>query len=135
MNDNLVKCRILVIDDEPIVGLSCERILSQEKKYEIRIETNPQQGLKEALTDNYDLILLDIVMPDLDGMEILKRIKALGISSEVVIITGYATIQTAIEAIKHGAADYVSKPFTPDELKIIIEKVIKHSALLKENIA
>ncbi len=134
-NDNLVKYRILVIDDEPIVGLSCERILSLEKKYEIRIETNPQQGLKEALTDNYDLILLDIVMPDLDGMEILKRIEVLGISSEVVIITGYATIQTAIEAIKHGAADYVSKPFTPDELKIIIEKVIKHSALLKENIA
>ncbi len=134
-NDNLVKHRILVIDDEPIVGLSCERILSPEKKYDIKIESEPKRGLEEALTDNYDLILLDIVMPDLDGMEILKRIKATGISSEVIIITGYATIQTAVEAIKLGAANYVSKPFTPNELIIIVEKVIKHSALLKENIA
>jgi len=133
--NNSVKYRILVIDDEPIVGLSCERILSLENKYEIRIITNPFEGLKEASTDNYDLILLDIVMPDLDGIEILKRIKALGISSEIVIITGYATFQTAIEAIKQGAADYICKPFTPDELKIIIEKVIKHSVLLRENIA
>ncbi|MBI9038641.1 MAG: sigma-54-dependent Fis family transcriptional regulator [Bacteroidales bacterium] len=133
--NNLVKYRILVIDDEPIVGLSCKRILSLEQKYEIKIVTNPLEGLKEASTDNYDLILLDIVMPELDGIEILKRIKALGISSEIVIITGYATVQTAIEAIKQGAADYICKPFTPDELNIVIEKVVKHSVLLKENIA
>jgi len=133
--DNSVKYRILVIDDEPIVGISCDRILPPEKKYDVKFESESGRGLEEALAGNYDLILLDIVMPDLDGMEILKRIRSAGISSEIVIITGYATIQTAVEAIKQGAADYVSKPFTPDELKICIEKVIQHSALLRENIA
>ncbi|MCK4813284.1 MAG: sigma-54-dependent Fis family transcriptional regulator, partial [Candidatus Marinimicrobia bacterium] len=135
IDNNIVKYRILVIDDEAIVGLSCKRILSSEKIYDVNIESEPKHGLEEALTGNYDLILLDIIMPELDGIEILRRIKEAGISSEVVIITGYATIQTAVEAIKLGAADYISKPFSPDELKIIIKRVIKHSALLKENIA
>jgi DNA-binding NtrC family response regulator len=133
--DNSVKYRILIIDDEPVVGISCDRILSLEKKYDVKFESESGRGLKEALTGNYDLILLDIVMPDMDGMEILKRIRLAGISSEIVIITGFATIQTAVEAIKQGAVDYISKPFTPDELKICIEKVIQHSALLRENIA
>ncbi|MCD4681722.1 MAG: sigma-54 dependent transcriptional regulator [Bacteroidales bacterium] len=134
-NDISVKYRILIIDDEPIVGISCDRILSPEKKYDVKFESESGHGLKEALTGKYDLILLDIVMPDMDGMEILKRIRSAGITSEIVIITGYATIQTAVEAIKQGAVDYISKPFTPDELKICIEKVIQHSTLLRENIA
>ncbi|MCK5839233.1 MAG: sigma-54-dependent Fis family transcriptional regulator [Bacteroidales bacterium] len=130
-----MKFRILVIDDEPIVGLSCERILSRENQYDVKFETDPKIGLKEALSGNYDLILLDIVMPEIDGMEILARVKQAGISSEIVIITGFSDLQTAIEAMKLGASDFVSKPFTPNELTIIVEKVIKHSALLKENIA
>ena len=134
-NIHSVKFRILVIDDEPIVGLSCERILSRENKYDVKFETDPKIGLKEALSGNYDLILLDIVMPEIDGMEILARVKQAGISSEIVIITGFSDLQTAIEAMKLGASDFVSKPFTPNELTIIVEKVIKHSALLKENIA
>ena len=134
-NNHSAKFRILVIDDEPIVGLSCERILSRENKYEVKFETDSKIGLEEALSGNYDLILLDIVMPEIDGMEILARVKEAGISSEIVIITGFADLQTAIEAMKLGASDFVSKPFTPNELTIIVEKVIKHSALLKENIA
>lgn len=134
-NNHSAKFRILVIDDEPIVGLSCERILSRENKYEVKFETDSKIGLEEALSGNYDLILLDIVMPEIDGMEILARVKEAGISSEIVIITGFADLQTAIEAMKLGASDFVSKPFTPNELTIIVEKVIEHSALLKENIA
>ncbi len=134
-NNHSAKFRILVIDDEPIVGLSCERILSRENKYEVKFETDPKIGLQEALSGNYDLILLDIVMPEIDGMEILARVKEAGISSEIVIITGFADLQTAIEAMKLGASDFVGKPFTPNELTIIVEKVIKHSALLRENIA
>jgi DNA-binding NtrC family response regulator len=114
IDNNIVKYRILVIDDEVVVGLSCMRILSSEKIYDVKIESEPKHGFEEALTGNYDLILLDIIMPELDGIEILRRIKEAGISSEVVIITGYATIQTAVEAIKLGAADYISKPFSPD---------------------
>ena len=130
-----VRHRVLIIDDEPVIGLSCERILLPEKKYRLNIQTDPVTGLKEALTGHYDLILLDLVMPELEGMEILKRIKGAGIPSEVIIITGHATIKTAVESMQLGAADYISKPFSPDELKIVLEKVIQHSAVLKENIA
>jgi DNA-binding NtrC family response regulator len=133
-NQLQVKKRILIIDDESTIGISCKRILEQED-FEVVFQQNARNGLKEALSGEYDLILLDLLLPEIDGMEILKTIKSKGITSEVIIITGYATVQTAVEAIKLGAADYISKPFTPAELLINIEKVIKHSDLLKENIA
>jgi len=129
-----VKKKVLIIDNEYIIGISCKRILEQEN-YEATFHSVPLKGLAEALTGNYDLILLDLIMPELSGLEILQEIKSKGIASDVIIITGYATVKTAVEAIKLGAADYVSKPFTPEELKIIIEKVIKNSNLLKENIS
>ena len=128
-----VKKKVLIIDNEYVIGISCKRILEQEN-FEATFCQNPINGLEEALTGNYDLILLDLLMPELNGMEILKKVKSEGILSDVIIITGYATVKTAVEAIKLGASDYVSKPFSPEELKIIIEKVIKHSNLLKENI-
>ena len=129
-----VKKKVLIIDDESTIGISCKRVLEHED-YGVVFQRNARNGLKEALSGEYDLILLDLMLPEIDGMEILKTIKSKGITSEVVIITGYATVQTAVEAIKLGAADYISKPFTPDELLINIKKVIKHSDLLKENIA
>jgi len=135
-NNNKVsdKRKILVIDDESIVGISCERVLKQEN-YDVTFHQNAKRGLVEALSGNYDVILLDLVLPDIEGMEILKTIKSKGVSSEVIIITGYATVQTAVGALKLGAADYISKPFTPEELKIVIKKVVDHSDLIKENIA
>ncbi len=129
-----LKKKVLIIDDESTIGISCKRVLEQED-FEVVFQQNARNGLKEALSGKYDLILLDLMMPEIEGMEILKTIKSKGITSEVVIITGYATVQTAVEAIKLGAADYIGKPFTPDELLINIKKVIKHSELLKENIA
>ncbi len=92
-------------------------------------------GLKEALTGQYDLILLDLLLPEIEGMEILRSIKSKGIPSAVIIITGYGTVQTAVEAIKLGAADYISKPFSPDELIIHVNKVFQHLDLKNENIA
>lgn len=135
-NNNRIpdKKKILVIDDESIVGISCERVLTKEN-YDVTFQQNAKRGLMEALSGNYDVILLDLVLPDIEGMDILKTIKSKGVSSEVIIITGYATVKTAVGALKLGAADYLSKPFTPEELKIVIKKVIDHSALLKENVA
>ena len=124
-----VKKKVLIIDDESTIGISCKRVLEHED-YGVVFQRNARDGLKEALSGEYDLILLDLMLPEIDGMEILKTIKSKGITSEVVIITGYATVQTAVEAIKLGAADYIGKPFTPDELLINIKKVIKHSDLL-----
>jgi len=93
----------------------------------------PVEGIEMALSGAYDIILLDIVMPEMRGTEVLKELKANGVAAEVIIITGYSTVQTAVDTMKNGAADYVSKPFTPDELKIAVDKVAMRSALMREN--
>lgn len=125
--------RILVIDDEPVVCLSCSRILG--KRYAVESRQDSREGLEEALRGEYDLVLLDMVMPGLDGLEVLRRLRGAGVRSEVVIITGYSTVQNAVEAMKLGAADYVSKPFTPDELAVVVDRVLERSALIRENAA
>lgn len=129
-----MKRRILIIDDEPTIGNSCKRVLTRED-FDVSYEQTGKGGLKEALTGQYDLILLDLLLPDTEGMEILRSLKSRDIPSEVIIITGYATVQTAVEAIQLGAADYLSKPFSPDELLIHVSKVFQHQELRNENIS
>ncbi|UCD30184.1 MAG: sigma-54-dependent Fis family transcriptional regulator [Planctomycetota bacterium] len=126
--------RILVIDDEAVIGLSCKRTLCPEG-YEVEVCQNAHDGQQVALSGKFDMILLDLMMPDINGMEILKRIKAEGVMSEVIIITGHSTVESAVEAMKLGAADYISKPFSPDQLKMALQKVWEHSRLLRENVA
>jgi len=129
-----LKKKILIIDDEPTIGEGCKRVLEKEN-FEALYQQSGKIGLKEALTGQYDLILLDLLLPEIEGMEILRSIKSRGIPSEVIIITGYGTVQTAVEAIKLGATDYISKPFSPDELIIHVNKVFQHMDLRNENIA
>lgn len=126
--------KILIIDDEPTIGSGCKRVLEKEN-FEVLYQQNGRAGLKEALTGQYHLILLDLLLPEIEGMEILRSIKSKGIPSEIIIITGYATVQTAVEAIQMGAADYLSKPFSPDELIIHVKKVFQQMDLRSENIA
>jgi DNA-binding NtrC family response regulator len=126
--------RILVIDDEATVALSCQRILGAEG-HEVDTRPGAIEGLEAALTGAYDVILLDLMMPEMDGLQVCERIKSAGVGSEIIIITGYSAVQTAVEAMKKGAADYVSKPFTPDELRMVVAKVVERSALLRENAA
>jgi DNA-binding NtrC family response regulator len=121
--------RVLVIDDEGVVCLSCQRILSGVG-YSVESYQDPRKGLEEALTDRFDVILLDIVMPEMGGLEVLRRIKDSAVSSEVVMISGYSTVESAVQAMKLGAVDYVSKPFTPDELRVVMQKVMERSALI-----
>ena len=123
--------RILVIDDEPMIGVSCQRILAGQH-YDVQSVTDAHAGLQAALSGNFDVILLDLVMPGLDGMEILRQIKNAAVAAEVIVLTGYATVESAVEAMKLGAADYISKPFTPDQLRMVVGKVCERSALLKE---
>ncbi len=123
--------RVLVIDDEGVVGVSCQRILTQIG-YHVECQQDPKVGLETAVKGNYDVILLDLVMPELDGIEVLKRIKSNNVTSEVVIVTGYSTVQTAVEAMKIGAADYISKPFTPEELQATVQRVFEQSITAKE---
>ena len=131
---SLTTQKILVIDDERVIGVSFRRVFGPDG-HEVQTMEDPQQGLQAALSGNYDVIFLDWMMPNLDGFEILRRIKAAGVPSEVVLITGHSTIESAVQAIKDGATDYLSKPFTPEELRMMLRKVIERSALIKENAA
>jgi DNA-binding NtrC family response regulator len=126
--------RILVIDDEPVIGLSCQRSLSPEG-HEVQCCEDPRTGIQAALSGGFDVILVDLMMPEIDGLEVLKRVKAAGVSSEVVIITGHSTVESAVAAMKQGAADYLSKPFSPNQLKMVLHKVWERSALIRENAA
>jgi DNA-binding NtrC family response regulator len=107
--------KALVIDDEQIVLDSVSKILTEEN-YSVEVSLNGRQGRDMALETDYDVILTDIRMPDMGGMRVLRDIKRAKPALPVVIITGYATVRSAVQAMKLGAADYIEKPFTPDQL-------------------
>ena len=126
--------RILVIDDEVVVGLSIQRTLAAAG-HAVDIYQDPQAGLQAALAGGYDVIFLDLMLPGANGLDLLARIKAADVSSEVVIITGHSTVENAVEAMKQGASDYLPKPFSPNQLRVILTKVWEHSTLIRENAA
>ncbi|MCD6397800.1 MAG: response regulator [Spirochaetaceae bacterium] len=119
--------KLLVIDDEQIVLDSVKRILSKES-YNLTLTTKSREGLKLALSEDFDLILTDIKMPEIGGMRVLRDIKREKPETPVVILTGYATVQSAVGAMKLGASDYLEKPFLPDVLLRTIEKVISKAS-------
>ena len=127
-----MNAKVLVIDDERSVCHSCKVILRDEG-HEVDYVTSGTEGVARALQGDWDVVLLDLKMPDLSGMEVLERIKAERPEIMVIIITGYATIQTSIEAIKKGAFDYVPKPFTPEELSMTVRKALENRAVRREN--
>jgi DNA-binding NtrC family response regulator len=116
------KGKILVIDDEDIVRLSCSRTLAPQG-YELKMARNGHEGLKMLEEEPFDLVLTDLKMPGIDGIEVLAAIKEKWPGTDVVIVTGYQTVETAVRAIKLGAFDYIEKPFTPDSLSATVSKV------------
>jgi DNA-binding NtrC family response regulator len=119
--------KVLVIDDEQIVLDSVKRILAAED-YEVDVSLSSREGLDRAIQKPYDLVLTDIRMPEIGGMRILRDVKRAKPSVPVVIITGYATVQNAVQAMKLGATDYVEKPFTPEQLIDVVRKALDVSA-------
>jgi len=117
------KGKVLIIDDENIVRVSCERTLSPEG-YEVRLAQNGLDGLKMLEQEGFDIVLTDLKMPDMDGIEILRKVKEGWPSTEVIIITGYQTVDTAVKAIKFGAYNYIEKPFTPDTLLSAVDEAL-----------
>jgi DNA-binding NtrC family response regulator len=109
------KMKALVIDDEQIVLDSVRKILTDEN-YEVDVSLSGREGLNQAIHKEYDIVLTDIRMPDVGGMRVLRDVKRARPSLPVVMITGYASVQSAVQAMKLGAADYIEKPFTPDKL-------------------
>jgi len=116
--------RLLIIDDEDIVLKSCQRIL-RDSGYHIDTASNGEEGLAVLETNDYDLVVTDLMMPGMSGMDVLKIIKEKKIDVTVVIFTGYATAETAREALKTGAFDYIPKPFTPEEFRDVVNNAIQ----------
>ena len=113
--DAMTDKHVLVIDDEQVILDSVSRILTEEG-FTVDTAIDSRRGLERALDGGYDLVLTDIRMPEIGGMRILRDIKRANPGVPVIIFTGYATVQSAVQAMKLGAADYVEKPFTPDAL-------------------
>lgn len=114
--------KILVIDDEAIIRVSCERVLSIDDN-EVKAVSSGGEGLALLNKGPCDLVLLDIKMPDMDGIEVLKRIKDTWPETKVIMITGYSTVETAVKTLKLGAFNYIEKPFTPETLVEAVKEV------------
>lgn len=117
------KGTVLIIDDEDIVRVSCRRILVPEG-YEVETTKSASEGFEILAAGGIDIVLTDLKMPDIDGMQVLKKIKEEWPATEVIMITGYQTINTAVEAIKLGAFDYIEKPFVPGTIVEAIDKAL-----------
>lgn len=115
---------VLIIDDEEIVIKSCHRVL-RKSGYEIDSAQSGEEGLRKAAEKKYDVIVTDLKMPGIDGIEVLRRLKAANAHQVVVVFTGYANVSTARESLKLGAFDYVPKPFTAQELRDVIANALK----------
>ena len=119
--------RALVIDDEQIVLDSGRKILTEER-YEVDTALSGREGLRKAIERDYEVVLTDIRMPDIGGMRVLRDVKRAKPTLPVVIITGYATLRSAVQAMKLGAADYLEKPFTPDQLLKAVASALEVAA-------
>jgi two-component system response regulator PilR (NtrC family) len=124
--------RILVVDDERSMR-EFLRIMLERQGHEVACASGGREGIDLLTQRAFDLALVDLRMPEVDGISVLRESKRLGLPTEIVVITAYATTQTALEAMKLGAYDYLIKPFKLDEIAVVIEKALEKAALLREN--
>jgi len=129
-----MKARILVVDDEEIVVRSCLRILG-EGDYEAEGVQSGEEALRRIEAHPYDVVILDIMMPKVDGLEVLRRVKESHPDIDVIMVTGLSQIETAVRSMKLGAFDYLPKPFDPDELKVVVGRALERRRLLQENLS
>jgi len=129
-----MKARILVVDDEEIVVRSCLRILGDDSEYEVEAVQDGVDALRKIDEGHYDAMILDIMMPKMDGMEVLRRVKETHPDIDVIMVTGLSQIETAVRSMKLGAFDYLSKPFDPDELKLVVRRALERRQLMQENL-
>jgi formate/nitrite transporter len=118
--------RILVVDDEPTVRESCQRVFG-ERGYEVETAASGTEGMERAARGYFDCALVDLKMPDLDGMEVVRKARENRANMAVVIITGFGGVESAAEATRLGVSDYVCKPFKPDEIVKAVERALEKS--------
>ena len=118
------RIKLLIVDDELVVQQSCVAIFNEKSNcYDITTVSSGEEALQILEEKSFDIILTDIKMPGLPGLELLSTISNKYPGTAIIVITGYATVKTAVEAMKLGAVDFIPKPFTPDEIYNAVEKV------------
>lgn len=128
------KDKILIIDDEEVVLDSCSEILASEN-YQVATATNGDAGVKFIPDFQPDIVFVDLKMPGISGFEVLEQIRTYDPTLVTVVITGYATVNSAVEAMKRGAYDFLPKPFTPEELRLITHRGLEKRKLVLGTIA
>ena len=128
----MIPKRILIIDDEENFRHMLSVILRKEK-YDVETASNGEEGLQKVTDSAFDQILCDIRMPQMDGLEFLKEVQKTGANVTIIMMSAYGTVDTAIEAMKLGAYDYISKPFKPDEIILTLKKAEERERLRREN--
>ena len=125
--------RILVVDDEPIVCLSLANWLQEENYLTHSVHDGPS-ALTAVSEQQWDIVLLDLKMPGMDGLEVLRQIKKISPQTVVIMMTAYASVPSSVQAMKEGAYDYIVKPLDVEELTLMLRKVAEHQQLVTENI-
>ncbi len=128
MKEQLVGKRILVVDDEVVVLGAVGKAL-RKTDYIIDSVESAEEALNLLCRTSYDLVITDLMMPGVDGLELMRRVRDAGSSAQIIMITGYPTIQTAMKAKKLGAFDYVTKPFTRQELVSVVVRALRKGAM------
>ena len=127
------KARVLIIDDEETILDSCTQVL-EKAGYTVKGARDGEEGLNAFNTETYHVVLLDLKLPGSNGIEVLRHIKTENPETPVIIMTGYASVESAVEAMKLGAFDYMAKPFSPKELRVNIGKALNNRKVLLENL-
>ena len=125
--------RILVTDDEEMIrDLLSETF--QKKGYTVQTTANGREALQRIKEDRWDLLVTDLRLPDISGMEILSRVKKKNPELGIIMITAYGSIKNAVKAMKQGAFDYITKPFNLDEMELVVKKFFEYKNLIDENL-
>lgn len=124
--------RVVAIDDDEVMRLSCQQGLKRTG-YLVESFDNGADGIKRVAEVHPPLLLVDLKMPEMDGFQVIERVRKLDPDVVIIVITGYATISTAVDAMKAGAYDFLPKPFTPDELRLIADRGFERWRLAKQS--
>ncbi|MBP1636929.1 MAG: two component, sigma54 specific, transcriptional regulator, Fis family, partial [Acidobacteria bacterium] len=127
------RTRILIVDDEEIVRESLSAWLEKDG-YTLAAAQDGETALERVRNERWSILLVDLKMPGIDGLQVLEQARKLQPEAAAVIMTAYATVDTAVEAMKLGAYDYLVKPFDPEELSLMIQKIVSQQALVRENL-